>query len=99
MPCFFDLIECEKQFERIMWVLATEISRAFKGPRRIDERKLHDAASGICASAAGVLVRIGASIGRLRCSFHQFQIMCRFWRTLIFGFQPVWFVSFSKSVT
>ena len=36
MAAFFNFVECEQQFERIVRLLAAKISRVFKAPRWID---------------------------------------------------------------
>src|SRR5581483_177965 len=66
-----DLVRSEKKFQRIVRILATEIGRAFEGPRRIDQSKFHDAASGTGVSAGCATGSRGKSSLTRRCSLHH----------------------------
>ena len=61
MPGNLDLIKCEKEFERIMWFLASEIDGPPKVPGWIYKCKLHDAISRTAAGnlLAGTLNGVG----------------------------------------
>src|SRR6266550_3844663 len=79
----------EQQLQRIVRLLAAEVSGAFKAPRRIDQGKLHDATSGACWSAE-IGTRAGTNaVNRSRLAFHHALMFSRMRGTLTFGCQSV----------
>ena len=67
-----NLILREEEVERIVWIAASEISRAFKGPSGVDESKFHQAVR----SKGTLELRDGAAIvpdgtKSSRLGFHQ----------------------------